>query len=122
MAREFFEAIAKQIRYPAASSKANKVAKAYVFFSVDDLGKIANVSVLNAANVDALFTEEINRVLTALPPLSQSYAGNYVLPVQFQLEGEHKLIAPLEENSAFVKFVKDKSLLGEVVVVGFTKS
>jgi TonB family protein len=118
---EFYQAIGKNVRYPSASSRANNVAKAYVGFNINEQGSIADVVVLNSTNVDSPFSEEIKRVLTKLPAQSQSDAGSYVIPIQFQLETEQKTIQARDENSDFLTSLKDRKILEEVVVVGYAK-
>lgn len=114
--------LARYLRYPAPASQANKVAKAYVFFNVDESGKVADVSVLNASSVDMVFIVEIKRVMNELPARQPVAAGNYVLPIEFMLEGAGKTVQPQEESKSFVQFVSEQKLLGSVVVVGYTKS
>ena len=120
--RDFYRNLAKAMRYPATSSIENKVAKAYVLFNVNELGKVADVSVLNATNVDSPFIQEITRVMNVLPVQPKLTAGTYVLPIEFILEGEGKSIKPREENKSFVQFVSEKKLLESLIVVGYGKS
>lgn len=114
--------LAKYLRYPAPASRANKVAKAYVFFNVNESGKVADVTVLNASSMDMVFIAEIKRVMNELLEQPPVVAGNYVLPIEFLLEGEGKTVQPPEESKSFVQFVSGQNLLGSVVVVGYTRS
>ena len=95
------------MRYPVAAQRAEKVAKAYVKFNIDSQGKVAAVQVLNKAHVDAFFNEEISRFMNQLPVQKQTYAGTYVLPVVFELEGIGRVIKPREEgaNMVYMKWI-----------------
>ncbi|GAB3944513.1 hypothetical protein GCM10028805_12140 [Spirosoma harenae] len=115
----FRQAIAKSIRYPAAAQRSEKVAKAYVGFKVDGQGKVTDVQVLNQANVDASFKEEVNRVMSQLHAQKQTYAGTYVLPIAFQLEGTNKVIKPREEDSSFIESLPKSGLLEGAYVVAY---
>lgn len=115
----FRQALLKSMRYPLAARQAEKVARAYVRFKVD--GKVADVKVLNQANVDASFNEEINRFMSQLPAQKQTFAGTYVLPVVFELEGSNQTIKPPKEALSFIESVPKESLLAEVYVTGYLK-
>ena len=120
-AEEFYRTIAKNVRYPVAASRANNVAKAYVNFTINEQGRIADIAVLNTRNVDSPFAEEIKRVLTELPAQSAADTGKYVIPIQFQLETDRKTIQAKDENREFLTALKAKKVLGEVVIIGFTR-
>ncbi|GAB3700907.1 hypothetical protein GCM10027592_28370 [Spirosoma flavus] len=115
----FRQAVGKSIRYPAAARQAEKVAKAYVEFKVDGQGKINDVQVLNQANVDNTFKEEVNRLMAQLPAQNQTYAGTYVLPIVFQLEGSGKVVKPREEGRSFLESLPKMGLLEDAYVIAF---
>lgn len=117
----FRQALLKSMRYPAAAQQAEKVARAYVRFKVDGQGKVADVQVLNQANVDASFNKEINRFMSQLPAQKQTFAGTYVLSVVFELEGSSQTIKPREEARSFIESVPKESLLAEVYVTAYLK-
>lgn len=118
---DFRQTLSKAIRYPLAAQQAEKVAKAYIEFKVDDQGKVANVQVLNQDNVDSLFTEEINQFMSQLPAQKQTYAGTYILPVVFELEGIGRVIKPREEESSFIQSLQKELLLEDAHITAYIK-
>ena len=117
----FRQALLKTMRYPIAAQREEKVAKAYVEFKVDNQGKVANIQVLNQANVDVFFKEEINRFMSQLPAQKKTYAGTYVLPVVFELEGTGRVIKPREEDASFVQSLRKELLLKDAYVTAYLK-
>ncbi|MBD2699523.1 energy transducer TonB [Spirosoma sp. BT702] len=116
---DFLQLMAKSLRYPQSARQAEKVAKAYIEFKIDDLGKVADISVLNPDNVDTSFKEETKRIMSQLPAQKPIYAGKYVLPVIFVLEGSGRVLKPREEAITFVQSLPKESILSEVYVVGY---
>ncbi|QHV95758.1 TonB family protein [Spirosoma endbachense] len=116
---DFRQAFSQLIRYPAAAQRAEKVAKAYVEFKVDSQGKVTDVQVLNQANVDASFKEEVNRLMSQLPAQKQAYTGTYVLPIVFELEGSERVIKPQEEERSFIESLPKGLLLEGAYVVAY---
>jgi TonB family protein len=117
----FRQALSKTMRYPVAAQQAEKVAKAYIEFKVDRQGKVTNVQVLNQANVDASFNKEVNRFMSLLPAQKQTYAGTYVLPIVFELEGSDRTIKPHDEARSFLESMAKKSLLDTAYVTAYLK-
>ncbi|UFH54613.1 TonB family protein [Spirosoma sp. KNUC1025] len=117
----FRQAIAQAIRYPAAAQRAEKVAKVYVEFNVDHQGKVIDVQVLNQANVDVSFQEEVNRLMKQLPAQKQTYTGTYVLPIIFELEGTGRVVKPREEDASFIQSLRKESLLEGAYVIAYVK-
>lgn len=54
-----------------------------------------------------------------LPVQKQMYAGEYVLPIVFELEGTGKVIKYREEDVTFVQSLNKESLLKEMYVTGY---
>ena len=117
----FYNFMAKNVRYPAPASRANKVAKAYVNFTLTDAGNVTDITVLNTINVPTIFTYELERVLKLLPTQKPEYAGNYVVPVSFMMEGRGTSIKPTDESGAFIQNINKEALMSEVIVIGYTK-
>jgi TonB family protein len=117
---DFPQSLAKLIRYPSAAQREEKVAKAYVGFNVDAQGEITGVEVLNKGNVDPYFQQEVDRAMKLLPVQKPIYAGNYVLPIVFDLEDTGKAIKFREEDAAFFQSLKKNSFLKELHVTGYT--
>jgi TonB family protein len=115
----FRQALSKTMRYPVAAQREQKVAKAYVEFKVDSRGKVIDVQVLNQANVNAFFKEEIHRFMSQLPAQKQTYAGTYVLPIVFELEGKGGVIKPREEDITFTQSLHKELLLKDAYVTAY---
>ena len=116
---DFRQSLPKLMRYPSAAQREEKVAKVYVGFKVDDQGKITDVQVLNKGNVDTSFRQEVGRFMKLLPAQKPMYAGDYILPVVFELEGTGKVIKFREEDATFLQSLNKESLLKEVYVNGY---
>lgn len=119
---EFYQSLLKLIRYPSIGQREGKVAKVYVAFNVDDQGEITDIEVLNKDKMDTYFGLEVERSMKLLPVQKPMYAGDYVLPVVFDLEGAGKVIKFREEDMTFVQSLNKESLLKEVHVIGYTTS
>lgn len=116
---DFRQSLLKLMRYPSVAQREEKVAKVYAGFKVDDQGKITDIEVLNKGNVDTSFRQEVGRFMMLLPVQKPMYAGDYVLPVVFNLEGTSKVIKFSEEDVTFIQSLNKESLLKEVYVTGY---
>lgn len=116
---DFCQSLQKLMRYPSVAQREEKVAKVYAGFKVDDQGKITDIEVLNKGNVDTSFRQEVGRFMKLLPVQKPMYAGDYVLPIVFDLEGTGKVIKFREEDATFVQSLNKESLLKEVYVTGY---
>ncbi len=116
---DFRQSLLKSMRYPLAAQREEKVAKVYVGFKIDNRGKITDIEVLNNDNVDTSFKQEVSRFMKQLPAQKQMYAGDYVLPIVFELEGTSRVIKSREEDATFVQSLNKESLLKEVYVTGY---
>lgn len=116
---DFRQALLQAIRYPVAAQQAQKVAKAYVEFTVDHLGKVTQVQVLNQAHVEAVFQEEVNRLMSQLPTQKPAYRGKYVLPLSFELEGHGRTIKSRQEDASFRESLPKQALLQDTFVIAY---
>jgi TonB family protein len=116
----FRPSLVKLMRYPAVAQRQQKVAKVYVGFTIDERGTITTIDVLNKSSVDTSFRQEVGRFMKLLPAQKPMYAGSYVLPIVFDLEGTGKGLTFQEENETFFHSVKNSSFLNEVHVIGYT--
>ncbi|MFD2935359.1 TonB family protein [Spirosoma flavum] len=115
----FGEVVSKSIRYPELAHQQQKVSEAYVNFKVDAQGKITNMVILNASHVDKSFQQEINRVWQQLPPQSQKYQGDYVLPLSFVLDAKDKIKRAESDASILRQKSGQYTLLKEMVITGY---
>ncbi|WP_338868147.1 TonB family protein [Spirosoma sp. SC4-14] len=115
---DFMTALMKMARYPRSAQQAGKVAKVYVNFSVETNGHIGNVNVLNENAVDPAFSVAVKQLMSKLPDQKPAYAGAYVLPIIFELEGQNgKTEQPKEGQPLDVP--SGQTLLNELVVVAY---
>lgn len=123
----FKQSLLKLARYPKTAQEEGKVAKVYVDFKVDRQGRISEVYFLNNNAVDASFTEAVSQLMSQLPTQKSAYAGEYVLPVVFELEGKQGASSKLTAadraayDRTFVQLSHTKSLLGELYVTAYAK-
>lgn len=123
---QFKQSLLKLVRYPKIAQEEGKIAIVYVNFKVDSQGQITDVAFLNKNAVDPSFTEAISQLMKQLPAQKPAYAGEYVLPVVFELEGKQgKRYQPTASDRAafdhtFVQLSHTKSLLSELHVTGYT--
>ena len=115
----FARAVGKSIRYPDNARDQQLVAKVYVGFTVDEQGKIGQVKVLNFMDVDINFKQEVINALEKTPNREQGFAGNYILPISFQLEGKDGMKNPKDDDKQLVEKMDKQILLNEVFVIGY---
>ena len=117
---DFRQSLLKLMRYyPSVAQREEKVARVYVGFKVDAQGEITAVEVLNKGNVETYFSQEVSRCMKLLPVQKPLYAGDYVLPIVFDLENVGKVIKSPEKDVTFVQSLNKESLLKEVYVTGY---
>lgn len=74
-----FRKALKEIKYPDILPLAQKTTVVFAKFTINQQGKITNVSYLDETELDSPFTAEVSRVLWHFPPQKPSYVGEYIL-------------------------------------------
>lgn len=81
----FTTLLSRRIHYPAEAEKNGIYAKLYVGFRIDEKGHVQDILMLNPDRIGYGFETEVTKAVSLLPPLKQTYAGLYALPVTFAL-------------------------------------
>lgn len=79
----FTSVLARRINYPPEAEKEGVYAKLYVGFRINEKGHVQDVQMLNPDRIGYGLETEVLRAIRLLPPVKQTYAGLYALPVTF---------------------------------------
>lgn len=117
----FNQAIAKNVRFPAASQRLGRSVRAYVGFTVNSQGNYQDVGVINVDSIDESLRQEVDRLWHLLPRQDSKYAGRYVIPIAFMLgEGGPDRLKPIHNQEDSFTKPANYVLLRELSVVGYS--
>lgn len=117
----FKTVLTRRLTYPNQASWSSMYARIFVGFSVDERGRVKQISVLNHMSRGTRFGFEpaVITALKKLPSLNLRYAGNYLLPVAFiYVDYRHKDKPYVPKDTLYQQYVTDRIVLNEIKVFG----
>ena len=119
---KLYNTMGKTVRYPKAARDNGIVGKVFACFTVDDDHNIKTVSVLRAPS-DDLATEVMRALRVASPVIAAKPGINYIIPVNFIVNGYQGLTPPpaanLKAKGDDMISTNTNVALNEVVVISY---